>query len=134
MIVMKDNNKQEEFEKMKRLNKCVRWVRTMKMVNASAWRLLNQHWLDDKPIESNFDGKFTTIKLPANKLFEEAYGEVKLIFEGNSTRQCDLYDVQPHQYFEDCFLGMPIIVHGVMIPDTPKDKFKIEFAYSRLNK
>lgn len=131
---MKNNGNQKEFEKAKRLNKCVRWVRTMKMVNASAWRLLNQHWLDGEPIESTFDGEFTTVKLPSTPLFEKAYGEVKLIFEGNSTKQYDLYDVQPREYFEDCFLGMPIIVHGIMIPNNPKDKFKVEVAYNSLQK
>lgn len=134
MIDMKKYGEQEAFEKQKRLNKCVRLVRAMKMVNASAWRLLNQHWLDGKDIESTFDGEFTTVKLPADPLFEKVYGEVVLKFEGDSTKQFDLYDVQPQQYFEDCFLSMPILVHGIMIPNKPKDKFKLEFAYSQLNK
>lgn len=131
---MKKYGDQELFEKQKRLNKCVRWVRTMKNVNASAWRLLNQHWLDGKPIESTFDGKFTTVILPSTELFRRSYGEVKLVFEGQSTRQCDLYDVQPQQYFEDCFLGMPVIIHGMMVPNNPKDKFKVEMAYNSLKR
>lgn len=132
--MMKNYGDQREFEKTKRLNKCVRWVKTMKTVNASAWRLLNQHWLDGKPIDSQFDGQFTTVKLPSSPLFEKAYGEVILKFEGNSTKLCDLYDVQPQQYFEDCFLGMPILMHGIMIPNKPKDKFKVELVYNSLMK
>ena len=126
------NERQIKFEEEIRRNKCVRLLRTMKMTHASAYRLLNAHMLDGDPIDTEFDGEFTTIKLPSNKLFEKAYGELKVIFKGNSTKTYNLYDIQPRRYFEDCHLGMPIKVHDIMIPNKPQDKFRIELFYQQL--
>lgn len=123
-----------DFETTKRINNCMKLIRVMKVTNNSAYKAMFAHFITGAPVNTTFDGEFTTVHLPSNKLFEECYGEVQVIFKGEGTKRYNLYDVRPRKYLEDCFSGMPINYCGLMIPNNPKDKFKVQFNYNKLNK
>lgn len=121
----------EEQIRERELNHNIRLVRVLSNVNTYALKTYYNIVYKEIPYESKYENGVTTIELPTTDLFKRAYGPLIVKFKGKNIIQNNLIDIQPKEYLEGCYRSMPIIYKGVAIPDTKKDRFKIDIA-SRL--
>ena len=104
-------------------------LKTLKNVNKQAWKNLNGiiH-NEDKPLKIVENNNTLTITLSSDTILNKAYGPFTIKFEGNQINMNKIIEIEPYNYLVDCYKAPPISYKGVAIPDTKKDKFKIDMV------
>lgn len=123
-------NKQERERELARYN---RLIRTLGIVNSRALKLYYAIVIDGLECEYEENNGLYTVELPSSDLFKRAYGKMTVTFNNKKFGLNSLVDIQPRQYLEDCHTKMPISYKGICIPDTDKDRFKVDLAIKMLN-
>lgn len=124
---------QAKFVEEREKNHLMRLVQTLKIANMKAYKYLYRHFMDGEDIPYIKEGDIIKIILPADEVFEKAYGKLVVSFKGQIARPFNICDIQPRAYLEACHRGMPINYRGVTIPNTVEDKNKVDDAQAKIN-
>lgn len=104
-----------------------RLIKTLKITNPIAYRtfcdlVYGFHVVELPTVKAN---NLITVELPVSDLFKKIYGPVKVTFT-DSIKTYNVVGIEPKEYLEECHKSLPISYKGIMIPNTGKDKFKID--------
>lgn len=130
----RDDYKMKNFEHEKEILYYNRLIRTLSLVNSRALKTFYKIILDNETCDIKEYNGIYKIELPSSELFQKAYGKIEISFNSKDLVMNNIIDVQPRKYLEDCHRKMPINYKGISIPDTNKDRFKVDLALKMLEK
>ena len=111
----------------------IKIINQLKHTNMRAYKEIVAVFYDRAEIDSYIEDGLTKVKLSSSDLFEAVYGPIIISFKGD-IKAHNIVDISVKSYLEACHRSMPITYCGLTIPNTAKDKFKVDFMSRQLTK
>ena len=127
---MKKKNKVYDDEKRDLENKVNKLIRSLKKYSIKSYKQFLKIKLNEPHdlCPEKLDDGSLRYNLYTHPIVKKCYGQMSVTFKDGL-----LVDIQPENYLDEGYRTEFIVYKDVFIPNTPRDKFKVDY-YSTLNK